>query len=131
MKFFQVPELRRKFGRGIFPSAKGPYRGGETELSPKVHIDMGVPNPIYGHISPYSFIFLHTDSPQYRKGRRVSKGGRSPKTYIGGGGDTGISVRGSKSFLGEESSKLARNCLKSQNLYEGGELGISQVSELT
>ena len=44
---FQVPEPRVKLG--IFPS-------------PKAHIDMGVPNPIYRHISSLyrhiSFIFL-------------------------------------------------------------------------
>ena len=30
--------------------------------SPKAHIDMGMPNPIYWHISLYSFIFLNIAS---------------------------------------------------------------------
>jgi len=56
-----------------FSMSQGPYKGGEFGVfpspkdymkavlrifpSPKTHIDMGVPNPIYWHISSYSFIF--------------------------------------------------------------------------
>ena len=42
-----------------FSKSQGPYEGGEIGIfpSPEVHIHMGVPNPLYRHISSYSFIF--------------------------------------------------------------------------
>ena len=60
-----------------FSMSQGPYRGGEIEgeigifpsprdcmkavlgifSSPKAHVDVGVSDPIYWHISSYSFIF--------------------------------------------------------------------------
>ena len=54
-EFFQVPEPRRKLGRGILPSPKAHIKGENSEFSQVP--PMGVPNPIYRHISSYFHIF--------------------------------------------------------------------------
>ena len=77
---FHVFQHRRGGWLGIFPSPKA-HIGGEFRifpsprdymkavliifLSPKTHIDMGVPNPIYWHISSYSFTFWHLHIASY------------------------------------------------------------------
>ena len=59
LRIFQSPRAEKEARVLNFSRSQGPYKVGKIGIFPsfKVHIDVGVPNPIYRHISSYSFIF--------------------------------------------------------------------------